>query len=122
MSLITINLHDNDRKIFDVINTIRNTSFDADPTTITDIKNTLCKKALDVFNILLHDIGKDPNNDTINEIRVDELINPCLALWELCDDFRKTFEEQLIDMTTGMCPQGRTVRLCQSIYFYIGII
>lgn len=40
-------------------------------------------------------------------------------MWSENKDFRKTLDEQLVDMTTGMCPQGRTVRLCQAVNAYL---
>lgn len=66
---------------------------------------------------IIDDIGTKNNIDETNNINADDLI--CLA-WNYRHnkDFINLLNEQLMDMSTGFCPQGRTHRLYQLILAY----
>lgn len=78
---------------------------------ITKLKNRL-KKGNDVFELLCNSIGTPSNYDKINNISVDHLLYEIAKLSNTIDDLT-ILEEQLIDMKTGSCPQGRSLRLIQ---------
>lgn len=62
---------------------------------------------------------KSPNYDSLNELYADDILATILDLifksvsQNNSDDIFKLFIEQLNDMSTGFCSQGRTVRLIQ---------
>lgn len=58
------------------------------------------------------------NYDTTNQIDALVLLR-FLALMPSNEDMYKTLAEQLQDMSTGPCPQGRTTRLAQVINSYL---
>lgn len=76
----------------------------------------ISQDARNVLNILIRDIGKPINYDPINNLSVDDL------LLEIATRIKKgiidpeIFEQQLIEMKTGMCPQGRTIRLYSILF------
>jgi hypothetical protein len=64
----------------------------------------------------INDIDKESNNDTVNNMRVEDLLCDLYLLLsdnvELSDTICNSISEQLFDMeTTGQCPAGRTLRL-----------
>lgn len=68
------------------------------------------------FKTFGHNLGS--NYDPTNELYADDLLYLCAILLEKLDntdEFLFIFNQQLIDMSTGMCPQGRTHRLFQII-------
>lgn len=116
----SLNLHNYDKKSDLVIKRIRELPCYGmamgDTQLIGDI---LTKRGVgDVWNCLINDVGKLANYDMINMISVDELLGVVCYLWSN-DDFKKVFTEQLIDMRSGMCPPGRTLRLCQVIDAFV---
>jgi len=71
--------------------------------------------------------GLQPNIDGTNDVTADELLLICAEIWnniskteiDLIESFAKEFFAQFMDMQTGPCPQGRTVRLWQIASSYI---
>lgn len=63
---------------------------------------------------IINSIGTQQNIDKTNNINADDLL--CLC-WEMRHnrDFIKVLEDQLMDMGTCFCPQGRTHRLFQTL-------
>ena len=59
-----------------------------------------------------------PNYDPTNELYADDLLYLCACLVQkmpLNETLIFLLNEQLVQMSTGMCPQGRTHRLMQII-------
>lgn len=83
--------------------------------------------SMDFLTRTVHSWGQTANNDGTNDITADELLFVCAQIWntittrepELLGNFAKEFFTQFMDMQTGPCPQGRTVRLWQLAYFYL---
>lgn len=70
--------------------------------------------SMNILNILERDIGKPPNNDTKNNIKVDDLLPLVWARVRKYDECGKIlFLEQMMEIKNGMCSQGRTTRLIQ---------
>jgi len=63
------------------------------------------------FNIIMDDIGKPSNFDNTNNLIADDIMY--LICLKLDKDMLPIFIEQLNDMNTGLCPQGRCIRLAQ---------
>lgn len=65
----------------------------------------------------LHHMGSGPNHDPINKLNADDLLYLCAQriLSNNDTDFVIIFMLQCEDMRTGMCPQGRTTRLFQTL-------
>lgn len=68
----------------------------------------------DIMEVLLNDLGTPANFDSSNNIWADDLLVLCLPHLDN-PDFREAMTEQLNDMRTGFCPQGRTHRLYQLV-------
>lgn len=71
------------------------------------------QSALTYFDLIVNDGHNHQNFDQTNNIYADDLlyllsINIESIPWEY-------FIEQLLDISTGSCPQGRTIRLFQII-------
>ncbi len=81
-------------------------------------KVPLSCKALEIFKQLVVDIGTEGNHDQDNHLRVEDLLYEIayLLLEVGLTLHSQILEEQLLDMASGMCPQGRTTRLCQVIH------
>lgn len=67
----------------------------------------------DMFDLLINSIGTVDNIDNINNYSIDRLLYDLANIIE--DNLIVIFEEQLIDMRTGACQQGRSLRLIQVI-------
>ena len=108
-----MNTHLFDGKITELISHIKD--LDENPLDENIIKEYLADRpASKIFKTLINDISLPANNDNLNNINVVSLLNKCGNLWEN-PDFRFVFEEQLNDMISGMCAQGRCIRLAQII-------
>jgi len=62
--------------------------------------------------------GNNPGNsnyDALNNLNAIDLIYIVYMISEKNDEILSIFSEQLLDLQTGFCPQGRTVRLIQTI-------
>ncbi len=74
----------------------------------------LCQHSISkrVLEIIVNDIGTMNNYDPSNDLNVDDILYAC---WDYHEDqhFLNLFEEQLYDMQSGLCSQGRTHRLYQ---------
>lgn len=71
-----------------------------------------------VLKVLINDVGTNKNFDPINNVNVDDLL---LQLYHLKKKNPECFDDvilddQLVEMLTGMCPQGRTIRLLQVLF------
>jgi hypothetical protein len=63
---------------------------------------------------IVDSIGTNANYDNTNDLNVDDLLVLCYNKRQN-KDFINELEIQLIDMSSGSCPQGRTHRLYQII-------
>lgn len=93
--------------------------------TSNDIKKlheyyTLTPRAKQVLDVLINDMETNRNIDTINKINADDLLKDIYVLSKMYYTFYEdtlsqsgVFSEQLEEMLTGMCPQGRCIRLFQ---------
>ena len=64
---------------------------------------------------ILNEWGSQNNYDGTNNIHAEPLVLLILYLYKQDNDILVTLLEQLNDMHTGMCPQGRVIRLLQTI-------
>jgi len=76
------------------------------------------KTAISFLKRIVKSIGTKSNFDSTNNLSADDLIYLCW-LHRNNQEFIKVLEEQLMDMRTGFCPQGRTHRLFQSLLPFI---
>ena len=81
--------------------------------------NKLADLALTIFqkrnlSVIIRDYKNNSraNYDSSNNLDAADLLYLCCEKMD-DDDFRDIFILQLDDMTSGMCPQGRTTRLFQ---------
>ena len=72
----------------------------------------MCGKAKNIFRKMVEDMGTNANIDTTNGLIADNLILLCLK-HQYNENFINILEEQLMDMQSGFCAQGRTHRLYQ---------
>lgn len=71
--------------------------------------------------------GLESNKDGTNHVSADEIMVVCAQEWnaikiaqpELMEDFVSEIFGQFMDMNTGLCPQGRTIRLWQIANIYV---
>lgn len=70
------------------------------------------------FNTIASENVYDPSNN-IHVFDLLYIIEDVCRKYEDCSDIIKALTEQLEDMSTGMCPQGRTTRLYQIIYSFM---
>lgn len=83
---------------------------------------TLSPKAVEILKILIRDMGTPANEDNINGVNVDNMLRDIYILgktyYELTSEISpqsSVLSEQLEEMSSGMCPQGRCIRLYQVI-------
>jgi hypothetical protein len=74
--------------------------------------------ALSFLNNIIASIGTPSNVDSTNGLVADDIICLCW-LYRENPDFLSILEIQLMDMSTGFCPQGRTHRLFQTVLAFI---
>lgn len=77
-------------------------------------KEVMSHTAVNYLENIISNIGTQSNIDITNNLTADDLIPLCLIYYDN-QEFMKILEEQLEDMATGFCPQGRTHRLFQVI-------
>jgi hypothetical protein len=115
MDRLSLNLHDYDKKADGIIKRIRELP---KPEVSLDYMRQIADELGSVGNvwkILVDDHEIDP----INSVRVDELMPYITDLWNRGDAmFKATLIDQLTDMQSGFCQQGRTLRLIQLINAY----
>lgn len=71
--------------------------------------------------------GTTANNDGTNQIMAEEILLACAGIWkslsetkpDLIEPFARELFSQFMDMQTGPCPQGRTIRLWQVANVYV---
>ena len=95
---------------------------------LDSLEDKLSPVALRNLRRLVSDIGTSANIDNTHSIVfpdgkriplcVDDLLCLCYEN-KLNEDFIKEFEIQLIDMSTGMCAQGRTHRIVQILTAFL---
>lgn len=80
-----------------------------------EVVKELSPGAKQMLIILLNDVGKDSNCDSRSNMTVENILYEIQYRIEMLEFPIEvgTFEDQLIDMKTGMCVQGRTSRLIQ---------
>ena len=100
-----------------------------DPSKYNEIKDILFQlplsdEAKSVLNILFNDFGKNQNHDIINNLIVENLLTELASYVNYFGDNFDiiTLEQQLIEMKTGLCPSGRTIRLYSVIFAFRTII
>lgn len=111
-------LHSLDRKLDAFIPTIKY-SPDKRQFIIDTFDNILISPtARHVLNILISDLGCCPNQDHINQLSVDDLLTELAEriIMSPSDIDYDHLSVQLEEMTTGMCPQGRTIRLYSVLF------
>jgi hypothetical protein len=64
------------------------------------------------FNLLLNDINTPLNYSVADNMKVEDILSNFIHCLEH-KDFIPILEEQLCDMATGFCPEGRVNRLFQ---------
>lgn len=65
------------------------------------------------------DIGKSSNYDVTNDLIADDILYECALLADEKNDVMKVLEQQLSEMSSGACPQGRCVRLFQVLDAFV---
>lgn len=100
-------------------------------TFVEDIKLVNIPEKNDVsmqfLNQTLQSWSQDANYDRTNTISADEILVVCAEIWnnmsvvkpDLLEAFAREFFSQFMDMQTGPCPQGRTIRLWQVAITYV---
>lgn len=65
---------------------------------------------------------RDPNGniDTVNGLDGNNMLDLCLIAADKSPEFLETFNEQLLDVSSGTCPQGRCTRMFQTLYAHRG--
>jgi hypothetical protein len=82
---------------------------------IRDIGQRLCNILHSPeLRTVVNDIGTPNNYDLTNQLNADHLIGLCGNYIDN-EDFLLIMKEQLKDMSTGMCAQGRCYRLYQVV-------
>lgn len=76
------------------------------------------EEALHYLRCIIDSTGNPANYDASNDIWAEDLLSLMMVMLENTA-FLDQLEEQLCDMRTGFCPQGRTTRLWQvTLSFY----
>jgi hypothetical protein len=81
-------------------------------TIIDELDMELSRTAKGYMDKIVNDIGKPGNYESSNKLVADELLFLCWN-YRKNKEFIEAFNDQLEDMQTGFCPQGRTYRLYQ---------
>lgn len=78
-----------------------------------------CEKAVSAI-VTDYESGSRSNYDTANKLDAGELLYQCYRLWQSdrCADVEPLLVAQLNEMSSGMCPQGRTTRLWQVLFTF----
>lgn len=81
-------------------------------------KATRVKLGGEIQRAMLDLLIRDPsgNIDTVNKVDGNTMLDLCLIAANKSPDFFQTFDEQLLDMSSGTCPQGRCTRMFQALY------
>ncbi|MHB1774355.1 MAG: hypothetical protein ACYCST_22025 [Acidimicrobiales bacterium] len=98
---------------------------------LENFKPNILTSNQDIFNLL---ISQPDIFDPLNQICVLDLLHCLITVYlklstpqnknpdpELLQTFFKLLNEQLTDLKTGLCPQGRTIRLIQILQVYEGL-
>jgi hypothetical protein len=85
---------------------------------ITALRSIINPQALSYLTGIVNSMGTSANIDPTNNLIADDLIYLCWV-YHQNSEFISILEVQLMDMSTGFCPQGRTHRLFQSILPFI---
>lgn len=87
----------------------------------TEEKKKACEKFLTLnlnegakhfLTIIINDMDTNSNYDPTNKLKAGDILYKLLIHVDNAD-FVKQLEEQLLDLRTGACPQGRSTRLFQ---------
>ena len=82
---------------------------------------TLSNEGHSVLRTLIKDMGTSANVDPINNLCLDDLLMDLFFVRLTYSDstnLDQTFDQQLVEMKSGMCPQGRVIRLFQVLVAY----
>lgn len=86
-----------------------------------ELKEYLSSRISEAEVVLLEKLISEKNkyHDPINNLRVDDLLYLCCKrLVAGNEDFLSNFRQQLADLRTGSCVQGRSIRLLQLLYAF----
>ena len=79
--------------------------------------------------VIVNDYSKNANYDGTNDVKAEDILKVLAVIWQdvkFNKQYRKCFVDelslQILDMKTGMCPQGRTIRLWQISEAYIDFL
>lgn len=75
-------------------------------------------QAINNFQIISSQNVYDPSNK-IYVFDLLYIVEDLCRKYEDCSDIIKVLVEQLEDMSTGLCPQGRTTRLYQIVFSFM---
>lgn len=113
--------HYYDNKISpDIITLVSNFKID-DTSNLEDLRNQLLKVNINKSDLMFYDkILKNNNNyDPINKLDVIKLLHIVNYISKYNPDILEMLKEQLKDLKSGFCVQGRSIRLLQLIMSYI---
>jgi hypothetical protein len=119
------NIHQYDRHLEAVVSKYKCNIQGYDHTTINEIEKLVNNENKNTYKIL---VSQDTLVDDINHISIKELLHHFTQMYkkiangkDLIDSFKSILNEQLTDMRTGLCPQGRSIRLIQMLEAYDGL-
>ena len=88
---------------------------------VINIDNT---SGIEYYDKMVKDFidNTDSNYDPINKLNAIDLLYIIFTIYQHNYDIIPLFIEQLKDLESGFCPQGRTIRLIQIIQPYFSLI
>jgi hypothetical protein len=78
-----------------------------------DMQPHMTREQARILQLIINDDGKPSNYDYTNNLRADDLLILIGERIPLTRDFVNLFTQILEEMRTGLCPQGRAIRLYQ---------
>lgn len=124
-----LNTHNYDGKLYKIlienINNVHNLTQEDKLINATNIlnlmiENNISEDLIQIFRQIINGFNTAANYDPSNNLWADDIIY-LLEEHKLKEDFLKLLTEQLNDMKTGFCPQGRTHRLFQLLLVFLEI-
>ena len=76
--------------------------------------------AKNILNTMINDNHSTPNYEPQSGLYADDLLKLCCKFANN-QDFIEELEIQLLDMQSGMCPQGRVTRLYQLLVAFLEV-
>jgi len=114
-------------RLNDVIKTTKNISKDAKLLCFNNLRSELLlykivnNTGIEYYDriILSYQTNKTDNYDSINKMNAIDLLYTIYLISIYNKDVIPILSEQLNDMKTGFCPQGRTIRFTQIIFCFV---